>query len=227
MVRRPIQSDFAPDVFVFPGGSVHGSDREAEVAPGVVVPMDTLSPLTALGTGLRVAAIRELFEEAGVILALADGRPVGGDAGLLDRLASYRDPLQAEQITIAEIAAREDIVLATDALTHFAHWITPEIMPKRFTTHFFLVELPLGQSPSHHIAETTGGAWIKPAAALAGYAAGEFPLVFATVHQLRELAAFATPEAAITAWRGRVPPTIMPYVVTRDGEQVILMPDIP
>ena len=225
MVRRHAQSSFAPDVFVFPGGSVVDSDREAEVTAGVCVPINAPNTATALGAGVRVAGIRELFEEAGVLLALRDEAISGDNRSYVARLATYRQQLQRDEVTIAEIAAAEDIVLATDGLLPCAHWITPEAFPKRFATHFFLALHPHGQEASYDALETTGGLWIRPTAALAGADAGNFPLVFATVHQLRDLALFTTPGAALDAWRGRTPPTIMPRALQRDGREVILMPD--
>jgi 8-oxo-dGTP pyrophosphatase MutT (NUDIX family) len=227
MVRRHIQSDFAPDVFVFPGGSVNDGDREAEVTAGVCVPLDASNTETALGAGLRVAAIREMFEEAGVLLAIDDSGPMMIDPRRAQRLDSYRKLLQVGEISIAEIAAAEDIVLATDALIPCAHWITPEALPKRFDTYFFLALLPDGQSASHDERETTQGMWVQPATALTAYDDGQFPLVFATIHQLRELAAHSSPTAALDAWRGRTPPTIMPRIIERSGQQVILMPGEP
>ncbi len=224
MVRRHVKSDFAPDVYVFPGGSVTDADREAEVTAGVAVPIDALTPETALGVGVRAAAIRELFEEAGVLLAIRDGQPITLDPAFTARLAEWRARLQRNEVTIAELAAAEDLVLATDALTYCAHWITPEASPKRFTTHFFLAEHPAGQEAAYDALETTGGVWVRPATALAGYEKGDFPLVFATIHQLRDLAAFATPAQAIAAWRGRIPNTIMPRIIRRDGQEIILMP---
>jgi 8-oxo-dGTP pyrophosphatase MutT (NUDIX family) len=224
MVRRHIRSDFAPDVYVFPGGSVAAADREAEVTAGVCVPLDALTPDTALGVGVRVAAIRELFEEAGVLLALRDGQPIEIDDALAGRLAEWRARLQHDRAAIAELAAAEDIVLATDSLTHCAHWITPEASPKRFSTHFFLAEMPPGQAALYDEIETTHGVWIRPTDALAGYEADEFPLVFATLHQLRDLATFATLADAFAAWRGHSPATIMPRVILRDGAELILLP---
>jgi 8-oxo-dGTP pyrophosphatase MutT (NUDIX family) len=224
LVRRHSNSSFVPDVYVFPGGSVVEADREAEVTAGVCVPFDTLTPETALGIGVRVAAIRELFEEAGVLLAIRDTGPLAMHAKLRQRLATWREQLQRDAITIAEVAAAEDIVLATDALTHCAHWITPEALPKRFNTHFFLAELPEGQEAAFDDRETTDGVWIRPSVALAEFEAGNFPLVFATIHQLRDLAAFATPAEAQAAWRGHVPTTIMPRIVQRDDHEVILLP---
>jgi 8-oxo-dGTP pyrophosphatase MutT (NUDIX family) len=227
MVRRHAQSTFAPDVFVFPGGSVMESDREAEVTAGVCVPNDALDAGTMLGAGVRVAAIRELFEEAGVLLAVSDDGPIAIDATHASHFDAFRAQLQRGEMTIAEIAAAADIVLATDLLVPCAHWITPEALPKRFDTHFFLAPHPQGQNATHDAIETTGGVWVRPAAALATYASGTFPLVFATVHHLRELARHATPAAALAAWRGHTPPTVMPRVIERDGQPIILMPGEP
>ena len=227
MVQRHARSDFAPAVFVFPGGSVIAADREAEVTAGVSVPVAALAPETALGVGVRVAAIRELFEEAGVLLAWQESQALTPDADQQARLAEWRTRLQEDAATIAEMAAAEDLVLATDALTYCAHWITPEAFPKRFTTFFFLAELPAGQEATHDQRETVAGQWVRPAEALARAAAGEFPLVFATEHQLRDLAACATPAEAFSSYRGRTPVTIMPRVVYQMDKEIILMPGEP
>jgi 8-oxo-dGTP pyrophosphatase MutT (NUDIX family) len=222
MVRRHIQSDFAPDVFVFPGGSVHASDREAEQTPGLCAPV----PLgaTTLGSGFRAAAIRECFEEAGVLLARR------GDARLaippedVARFAGYRDGLQKRTVTLQQLAEREGLVLSTDTLVHWAHWITPELWPKRFDTHFFLAEMPAGQEAAHDELETTESVWTTPEDGLAGFDAGRFPLVFATVHQLRELSGLSNTVAARERFSGTTPRTIMPRVVERDGTNLILLP---
>jgi len=224
MVQRHAQSDFVPGVFVFPGGSVVDADREDEVTAGVSVPMAALTPETALGMGVRAAAIRELFEEAGVLLAWQDGESPTPDDATRARWAEWRLRLGHDETTIAEMVAAEDLVLATDALTYCAHWITPEAFPKRFSTFFFLAEMPPAQEAEHDARGTTAGLWVRPAEALARYAAGDFPLVFATEHQLRDLAAFATVAAALGASRGRTPATILPRVVTHAGAEVILMP---
>lgn len=227
MVRRHVRSDFAPDVYVFPGGSVMDADREAELTPGVCVPLGALNAETALGVGVRVAAIRELYEEAGVLLALHEGLPLQLADAAQPRFADYRAALQNATLTIAELTAAEDLVLMTDALTPCAHWITPEAFPKRFDTHFFLAEHPADQAAAYDARETVAGVWVRPAQALAAYEQGEFPLVFATEKQLRDLARFMTPAEAIDAWRGRVPPVIMPRVIARGDEQIILMPGAP
>ena len=222
MVRRHVQSEFVPDVYVFPGGSVKDADREAERAPGLCA--DAGAGVTALGAGFRVAALRELFEEAGALIARRNGDHLRVTADDLPRLATYRDALNQKSLTLQRVAESEGVTLATDSLLHWAHWITPEAWPKRFDTHFFLVEAPDGQEPAHDALEVTQSAWVTPEEALAGYERGEFPIVFATMHQLRDLTGLSTLADARARFTGHEPRTIMPRVVKRDGVDVILLP---
>jgi 8-oxo-dGTP pyrophosphatase MutT (NUDIX family) len=221
MVRRHIQSDFAPDVFVFPGGTVKQEDRTLESGVAGATAQD--GP-TALGAGFRAAAIRECFEEAGVLLARRGDQTLDFTGAEAERFVNYRTQLQRKEVTLNEIVAREGLTLMTDALLHWAHWITPEAWPKRFDTHFFLAEAPQGQLAAHDDVETTESVWIAPEVALSGFESGAFPLVFATVHQLRDLSAFASYARARQRYTGVTPETIMPRIVERAGASVILMP---
>jgi len=246
LVRRHIQSDFAPDVFVFPGGSVNADDREAERTPGLCAPVpapmadapageiahattgepDVARNPTALGSGLRVAALRELFEEAGVLLASRAGAPLAIAGDEIARFAAQRAALNRRDTTLAAIAAQEKLTLATDELVYWAHWITPASLPKRFDTHFFLAPMPPAQEAAHDALETTEGVWITPEDALAGYARGDFPLVFATIHQLRALSGLTSVDDARARFAAP-PATIAPRIVRRDGKPLILLPDEP
>jgi 8-oxo-dGTP pyrophosphatase MutT (NUDIX family) len=221
MVRRHIQSDFAPDVFVFPGGTVKPDDQSLESSMTAATKQD--GP-TSLGTGFRAAAIRECFEEAGVLLASRSGKSLDFTGMEAEPFASYRAQLQRTEISLNEIVAREGLTLATDALLHWAHWITPEAWPKRFDTHFFLAKAPQGQLAAHDDLETTESVWIAPEVALSGFESGAFPLVFATVHQLRALSDLTSYAQARERIEGVTPETILPRVVEREGASVILMP---
>ena len=229
MVRRVIQSDFMPDVYVFPGGSISNSDRDAEQSDGLCRP---ISPgradpegRTALGTGVRAAAIREVFEEAGVLLAYHDEQILAiSDAGVA-RYQRYREAFQQRQGSLIEMALAERLTLATDQLHYFAHWITPEGMPKRFDTHFFIAIVPARQEAAYDRLETSAGAWINPAAALADYERGEFPLVFATIHQLRDLAAFSSVQEALAFTETHQVPVRMPVLEQKDGATRVYLPD--
>jgi 8-oxo-dGTP pyrophosphatase MutT (NUDIX family) len=226
MVRRHVQSEFAPDVYVFPGGSVKAADREAEAIPGLCVPAG--EGVTALGSGLRVAALRELFEEAGVLLAYRDEAPLPLEVEAPSRLLDDRAALCAGTATLASIATQEGLRLATDALLYWAHWITPPALPRRFDTHFFLATAPVEQVAIHDAMEVTDSAWVTPEAALAGHARGEFPLVFATIHQLRALVGLPGVAAAHEHFAGKIPETIMPEASpTADGGYLVKLPDDP
>jgi 8-oxo-dGTP pyrophosphatase MutT (NUDIX family) len=224
MVRRHVRSEFAPDVFVFPGGSVSPGDREAEATTGLCIPAG--DGVTGLGSGFRVAALRELFEEAGVLVAYRRDTPLKLEPDTRERFARHRDELSAGRTTMGSIAAREGLRLATDRLVHWAHWITPEAFPKRFDTHFFLVEAPAGQTPLHDQHEVTDSAWVTPIEALERFDRRDFPLVFATVRQLRELATLTDTEAGRLRFSGMTPQTIMPVATpTPEGGYMVQVPD--
>jgi 8-oxo-dGTP pyrophosphatase MutT (NUDIX family) len=226
MVRRHVRSEFVPDAFVFPGGSVNQGDMDAERAPGLCSPVPE-GP-TALGSGFRVAALRECFEEAGVLLARRGETTLTIPPEDVARFAGYRDGLYGQNgqtETMASIAQREGLTLATGELLHWAHWITPEALPKRFDTHFFLAPMPSGQEAAHDRLETTAGVWTTPENALARSSAGDFPLVFATIHQLQALTGLASVTAARARFTAASVRTIQPHVVQRDGQPVIMLPD--
>lgn len=227
MVRRVIQSDFMPDVYVFPGGSVQADDRAAELAEGVCVPVapSLADPegCTVLGSGVRAAAIRELFEEAGVLLANRVGEILAINDENLARFDAYRQAFNARHGSLVEMAHAENLMLATDRLGYFAHWITPEGMPKRFDTHFFVTTAPEEQQAAHDRLETSEGIWISPSEALARFERSEFPLVFATIYQLRELAAFSSVKEALESTTTRHVPTRIPKLVQENGKTRVFL----
>jgi 8-oxo-dGTP pyrophosphatase MutT (NUDIX family) len=223
MVRRHVRSEFVPDAFVFPGGSVKPGDIEAERVPDLCSPVPE-GP-TALGTGFRVAALRECFEEAGVLLARRGDATLAIPPEDVERFANFRDALYRQAETMASIAERESLTLATGDLLHWAHWITPEAFPKRFDTHFFLASMPTGQEAAPDCLETTDGVWITPEDALAQFSEGTFPLVFATIHQLQDLNGLTSVADARARFTAAAVRTIRPRVIERDSQAVILLPD--
>ncbi len=228
MVRRVIQSDFMPDVYVFPGGSVQPDDQTAEVTPGICreVPPSQADPdgRTALGNGVRAAAIRELFEEAGVLLAYQHGEVLAVNEGNMARFASYRQAFNKRKGSLVEMARAENLMLATERLNYFAHWITPEGLPKRFDTHFFITTAPPEQQAAHDQLETSEGIWVAPAEALSRAERDEFPVVFATIHQLHDLAAFDSVASALRASVTNPVRTHAPILVERDGQFHVHLP---
>jgi 8-oxo-dGTP pyrophosphatase MutT (NUDIX family) len=208
MVRRHGQSPFMPGVYVFPGGTVQAADQAAEGTSGpCMAPVEASPPF---GGGFRVAAIRECFEEAGVLLAYHADSLLVLSAADRQRFAAYRAALHSRTDDLAGIASREGLVLATDALLHWAHWITPEGEPRRFTTHFFLAAMPDGQVADHDRLETTDGIWITPEEALAQHEQHDFPLAFPTIRQLRTLAGLTGMAEAHLRFAGKLVLPIQP-----------------
>lgn len=227
MVRRVIQSDFMPDVYVFPGGSILKDDRAAEFAEGVCKPVASTAAdpegRTELGSGARAAAIRELFEEAGVLFAYRDEKLLAINDQDVDHFDTYRKAFHERQGSLVEMAHAERLTLATDRLDYFAHWITPEGMPKRFDTHFFLTTAPAEQQAAHDHLETSEGIWISPAEALARFERNQFPLVFATIYQLRELAAFGSVKEALESTATQSVLTRIPVLIQEDGRTRVFL----
>lgn len=226
MVRRPVKSDFAANVFVFPGGKVDPGDRDPgllELVDGHPLPGEEGS--TGEWKALRAAAIRELFEEAGVLLARRENGAVldllGADAETFDR---YRRQMAAGAISLPEIARAEGLRYLGDALHPFSRWITPRPFPRRFDTRFYVAVMPPRQMPIHDRAETTASVWISPEDAIAEYEEGAFPLVFATEQHLRRMAGFASIEEMIAATEMADLEPVTPQPIERNGEQAFLLP---
>jgi 8-oxo-dGTP pyrophosphatase MutT (NUDIX family) len=231
MVRRAVQSEFMPDVFVFPGGSVHADDRKTEETEDICTPVAPTAAdpegRTALGTGTRAAAIRELFEEAGILLTYRLSLMLALTDENIPRFNAYRQAFNEHKGSLIELAHSEQLKLATDHLGYFAHWITPDVMPKRYDTHFFLTTAPEEQEAAYDRLETTDGIWVRPSEALERYQNNDFPLVFATIHQLRDLATFSNVKEALESTITRYVPTRMPVVVMEDGKPRIYLSDDP
>lgn len=238
MVRRHLNSDFVGGAYVFPGGKVDEEDRSAASVAACAGRDDAgASDLLDVGGGglaFWVAAARECFEEAGVLLAYQtggerDGVPVDLAApGRRRKLASLRAELNAGRVGFLELLAGEDLRVAADRILYFSHWITPEGAPKRYDTRFFVAALPAGQVPVHDEHETVDTVWVRPADALERAAAGEFDVIFPTMKNLQALARFSTSAALLEATMAveRVP-TVLPRVVADDRGVRILLPGDP
>lgn len=221
MVERHHQIDFATGALVFPGGQVDPADAGAALAGRCA----GVAALDDEARALRVAAIRETFEEAGVLLARPRGaRALVGAAALAGIEARHRAALNAGARTLAEIAAAEDLELACDLLVPFAHWITPVFMPKRFDTWFFLVAAPADQVALHDGHESVDSVWITPAEAEAARAAGRRTIIFPTLLNVRKLGRAATVAEAVANARSRPIVTVLPRVERRGGTPTMVLP---
>jgi 8-oxo-dGTP pyrophosphatase MutT (NUDIX family) len=238
MLRRHLNSDFVGGAYVFPGGKVDDADRTAGAEEQCVGRSDA-GACAMLGTdsgGLAfwVAALRECFEEAGVLLAYSEGTGPGGDLvdvsdpELRRRLAALRVELNAGTVGFLEACRSEGLRLAVDRVHYFSHWITPEAAPKRYDTRFFVTALPRGQIPVHDDHETTDTVWVQPTEALARAAAGEFDIIFPTIKNLEAISRFTTSGELLAAAAAveRVP-TVLPRVVADERGFRILLPGDP
>ncbi|MEQ8750967.1 MAG: hypothetical protein RIC52_14455, partial [Amphiplicatus sp.] len=159
MVARHHQIEFASGALVFPGGSVDEADFDERFAALGV----NQGELSSEARALRVAAAREAFEECGVLLARENGGGGTVSAARARTLgAAYRAALTKGDISFADILEREGLKLHLDQLAHFAHWVTPAHMPKRFDTHFFLAAAPVDQLLKHDGEESVDSVWITP-----------------------------------------------------------------
>jgi 8-oxo-dGTP pyrophosphatase MutT (NUDIX family) len=234
MLRRNPRSVFGPGAFVFPGGAIDPADRDDD-ATARVIGLDDRQASARLGLpsgGLRVwiGALREAFEEAGILLAAPDPGATG-DAGSRDateaRLAAARVRLNAGEMTMAEVLAECGLVLDAGAVFLFAHWLTPVGAPRRYDTWFLIAPAPHGQEGSHDDAELVHSEWVRPADALARYTAGELELIFPTLRTLRVLASFDSAAALLDAVRVANDATDRPPLVVADasGRRIALPND--
>ena len=202
MVVRHHEIDFASGALVFPGGSVDAGDRLIAADPGLC---GAAARLDELDRASRVAAVRETFEECGVLLA----RPRGSDALVEEaRAAAIRAKSQGKPF--GETIAAEDLELALDSLIPFARWITPPILPKRFDARFYIVAAPSDQLAIHDGSESIDSVWTNPVRALAEAEAGNHTLVFATRLNLQLLARSPDAASALSAARARRVVTVEP-----------------
>lgn len=219
MMVRHYQIEFASGALVFPGGSVDAGDQDIVDAPELY---DNRQGFDVASLKFRIAAIRETFEESGILLARPRGSAqlvTAGRAGEIGQ--THRTALCEGKESFARIVADNGLVLALDQLAHYAHWITPVGMPKRFDTHFFIAKAPPEQVGVHDGKEATDSIWVSPREAVEGGASGRFKLPFPTTRNLIRLGKQPTVEAALADAGRSAVVTVMP-VVSRDGDRRLL-----
>jgi 8-oxo-dGTP pyrophosphatase MutT (NUDIX family) len=234
LLERHLASDAFGGAFVFPGGKVDAADRELDGARWVGPPLGpwrerlgAASDADALG--LLVTAVRETFEEAGVLLAMReDGTPLEpDDLGSVSFVeARRRLAARGARWDWRTWLSDEGLTLDLGALALWSWWVTPEGSPKRFDTRFFVARLPVGQVAGHDEVEATSLRWVRPGDALAAQRRGEVAIIFPTRHNLAALATFATAEEAWqAAAAGAVDHRrIQPTLEEIDGRQFVRHP---
>lgn len=221
LVERSVKSEFLPKLYVFPGGRVDLEDTELidrlEGADATSVGEQLPSHPTELALSFFVAAIRETYEESGIVLARRAGQSELVGADVAEALAPYRLAVQDHAHSFREIVESEDLVLAADQLAVHGHWITPEPVPRRFDTLFFTAQTPRGQQAAHDGVESTDHVWLRPEEAVAQSKRGERSIIFPTRCNLETLCGFGSAGEAIDASRKRPVLPVLPRVVDRRG----------
>jgi 8-oxo-dGTP pyrophosphatase MutT (NUDIX family) len=230
LLRRHRRSGFAADAWVFPGGVVDKADREGGVADRLDGPapaewaarlgMD--DPGEALG--YVNAAIREAFEETGILLARPDPE---GPTQLFDEqgMATARRALLNDVVSLRDVAVGNGLRLMGDALVYVAHWITPQPEPRRYDTRFFAALAPEGAVCDVHDLEMTESVWLPPAEAVERFRAGQMKLLPPTVRTLEDLSRYATFAELRAALEGAAIPAILPRMRRDPGGVAIEVPD--
>lgn len=211
MVVRHHQIDFASGALVFPGGKIDDHDAD----PALEAFCDGADPDPVM-RAMQIGAIREAFEEAGVLLARPEGSDGFIDGERLVGLEHYRNALHRGEVSLHDFLEREDLRLACDALVRFAHWVTPEMMPKRFDTHFFIARAPEDHALLHDGHESVDSVWIRPQQVLDDAAAGRRTVIFPTLRNVEKLADAETVDAAIAAAHDTPIVTVTPWTEKRD-----------
>jgi len=243
LLRRTKGMPFAGGMTAYPGGGVDPRDGDIETGWAGPPPEQWAAALGCderMARALVRAAVRETFEEAGVLLA---GLPEdGGIPGAVvpdvsgDDWEEQRKALLTRELSLAELLAGRSLVLRSDLLRPFAHWITPPVEPRRYDTKFFVAALPVGQEARHVSGEADEASWLTPQAALAEMAAGTRPMLPPTIHTLGQLASFQDVASALA---GSTPEPLHPisptfekgpdgrWAVLPDGTRIRLVTPLP
>jgi 8-oxo-dGTP pyrophosphatase MutT (NUDIX family) len=222
MMVRHYEIDFNSGALVFPGGAVDAGDKDIIARPELYTGGEGLD---AAALSFRIAAIRETFEESGILLASPRGSATLIDAEQAGEIeAAHRAALSESKTTFLKILTDNGMLLTLDELLPYAHWITPEGMPKRFDTWFFLAAAPPEQAGAHDGRESTDSIWVSPREALAGGESGRFKLPFPTTRNLIKLGKHRSVKAALDDARGKTVVTVMPVMTRLNGGRQLRIP---
>lgn len=208
LLRRRTSMPFAAGMYAYPGGGVDPRDAEAELGwagPSPAEWGERLGVDAATAQAVVCAAVRETFEEAGVLLAGPDADTVADAADW----SAERAALEAHELSFADFLRAHGLLLRSDLLSPWARWITPAFEDRRYDTWFFVAALPSGQLAADSVGEADRVAWLTPAEAVEGHAAGRYGMMPPTVTVLRELLPAGTAgQAAVLAADRKIEPIL-------------------
>jgi len=220
LMRRNRSAGFVPGAYVFPGGRVDASDASPDIVARVdgLTDDDAAERLDLHGTvpsalAYYLASVREAFEETGVLVGhtLVGGAP--NSAADDPEVDAVRDLVMEDRIAFAEALDRMQCRIDGSAIEYLAHWITPEVEPRRYDTRFFAARVPPGTRAIVDPREMSDAVWLAPHAALRRNREAALPMVFPTVRTLEQLAAYETVDQVLDDMSGRDIPTILPRLV--------------
>ncbi|CAL9511992.1 hypothetical protein SUDANB1_03647 [Streptomyces sp. enrichment culture] len=226
MLRRRASMAFAGGAYAYPGGGVDPRDDDHHVrwaGPTRAWWADRLGTDETAAQAIVCAAVRETYEEAGVLLAGPAADSVVGDTTGADWEAD-RAALVARDLSFAEFLDRRGLVLRSDLLGAWTRWITPEFESRRYDTWFFVAALPEGQRTRNASTEADRTVWIAPSKAAVGYDKGELLMMPPTIATLRQLTAYDTAAGALEAAPGRDLTPVLATARLVDGEIVLSWP---
>lgn len=231
MMERTTAVEFAKGMHVFPGGALDRTDHHPEIA-SLCVGLDDKAASQTLGIeqgGLAywIAAIRECFEESGLLLGYREGdQLLQLAADEADRLAGLRHEMAQNKLSFVDILLREQVKAATDRIAYYSHWVTQAGRPRRYDTRFFVAQAPEGQTALQDNHETVGQLWVRPDQAIDLHRAGTLNLMFPTIKTLESLAPFKYVEELLEYARKPRPKQVMAPVtgIARSGEPHTLIP---
>jgi 8-oxo-dGTP pyrophosphatase MutT (NUDIX family) len=225
LLKRPATMNFAAGAYVFPGGRVDVADADPRVGWHGPSPAEFGARLGATpdeARSLVVAAVRETYEESGVLLAgTPDGATVVPDG---PRWAADRRALNAGQLSFPDLLVKRGLVILADRIIPWSRWVTPAAEPRRYDTRFFAAMVPPGQTADGHLAEADTIAWIAPGAALDAARAGEFTLLPPTAITLGEFAAAPGDDLVAFLGQPREITPLQPHIIASDGEAWLEIP---
>jgi 8-oxo-dGTP pyrophosphatase MutT (NUDIX family) len=233
LLKRHEKSSFMGGNFVYPGGRVDRDDGSLEIcslSKGITFEeaQKILGGITSPEESFAywIAGIRELFEEAGILLAYDQSGNFFQfkNRDQQERFLNYRNSLHQGKMTICQMAQKEKLLLALDQLYYYAHWITPEARSERFDTRFFLAHYPLGQEASHDQKETTAGVWLTPCKALEENLKGEVILSPPTLKTLEDLSRFKSIDDTFSSLKEREIQPILPILTKIPSGPLIIFP---
>ena len=225
MVKRHYEIDFAAGALVFPGGKASEDDSRADWDAW------TDGDYGPVQQDARIAAVREAYEESGLLLARhasarGPGAPLVG-ADIADKLAPHRHAVDRAEMSFLDLIREHELVLALDSLVHFGHWITPIMMPKRFDTHFYIAPAPEHQIAAHDGRETTDAVWMSAEEALAQEADGRATVIFPTRMNLKRMTMATSVSDALARFGAMDVPTVLPKPgKDDDGNPCLFIPDV-